>query len=64
MAFNSPLICNREELGNLLQSIVYFGSLVGFFIFSFIADNYGRKLGLGISWFTAFLGAVFIGVIL
>ena len=62
LAFDSPLICSREEISNVLQSVVYVGSLIGFFIFSFVADNYGRKIGLGISWFMAFLGALMIGV--
>jgi len=64
MAFENPLICEREELSNVLQSLVYVGSLVGFFIFSFVADNYGRKFSLGFSWFLAFLGCFCLGVII
>jgi len=64
MEFNEPLICDREYISNVLQSLVYFGSLIGFFIFSFVADNYGRKVGQGISWFLAFLGTLIIGVFL
>lgn len=29
---------------------MYFGSLVGFFIISFMADNWGRKITMKISW--------------
>jgi MFS family permease len=38
--------------------MTYAGSLLGFFIFSFIADNYGRRPGLGLSWFAATVGAL------
>lgn len=37
------LYCDRYYLNTIGQSITYFGSLCGFFLFSFIADNYGRK---------------------
>lgn len=57
-AFNDPLICENESLGTTLKAMVSIGSLIGFFFFSFIADNYGRKLGLGSSWLCASIGAV------
>ena len=38
------------------------GSLIGFFLFSFVADNYGRKIGLGAAWFMATLGSLLLGV--
>lgn len=37
------------------------GSLVGFFLFSFVADNYGRKIGLGTAWLMATLGSMLLG---
>jgi OCT family organic cation transporter-like MFS transporter 4/5 len=43
----------------ILSTLVYIGSFVGFFIFPYIADNYGRKLGLNLSW-----GFTCIGVII
>jgi MFS transporter, OCT family, solute carrier family 22 (organic cation transporter), member 4/5 len=63
MEFDPPLICEEKSTASLLQSLVYMGSLVGFFIFSFVADNYGRKLGLGLAWFMATIGSAMLGVI-
>eukprot|EP00825_Cyclidium_porcatum_P047608 TRINITY_DN7776_c0_g1_i2.p1 TRINITY_DN7776_c0_g1~~TRINITY_DN7776_c0_g1_i2.p1 ORF type:complete len:401 (-),score=41.66 TRINITY_DN7776_c0_g1_i2:316-1518(-) len=40
------------------QSITYFGSLCGFFLFSYIADNFGRKFGLVSSWISATVGVI------
>ena len=41
----------------------YVGSLVGFFLFSFVADNYGRKLALTLAWMSATIGCLGLGVI-
>ncbi len=30
--------------------MVFFGSLAGFFLIPYIADNWGRKIGIRISW--------------
>jgi OCT family organic cation transporter-like MFS transporter 4/5 len=49
-------------VADILRGMPYSGSLVGFFIFSFIADNYGRRLGIGASWFCASIGALVLGV--
>ena len=35
---------------------------MGFFIFSFIADNYGRKIGLALGWASASLGGIILAV--
>ena len=40
----------------------YIGSLLGFFLFSWIADNYGRKIALGLSWLFASLGALLLAL--
>ncbi|CAD8090428.1 unnamed protein product [Paramecium primaurelia] len=56
-AFNTVLPCNKT-LQSIIKSIVYFGSLTGFFIFSFIADNYGRKLALTLSWTITTIGSI------
>ena len=58
--FNDLLICENKSLGTTLIAMVSIGSLIGFFFFSFIADNYGRKLGLGSSWLCASIGAVIL----
>ena len=56
----NDLLCENESLGTTLKAMVSIGSLIGFFFFSFIADNYGRKLGLGSSWLCASIGAVIL----
>ncbi|CAD8190555.1 unnamed protein product [Paramecium octaurelia] len=58
-AFNTILSCNKT-LQSIIKSIVYFGSLAGFFIFSFIADNYGRKLALILSWSITTIGSLIL----
>ncbi|XP_046745588.1 carcinine transporter-like isoform X2 [Diprion similis] len=35
-------VCKKSYYSSLAQSIFYIGSIIGGFIFSFIADNYGR----------------------
>jgi OCT family organic cation transporter-like MFS transporter 4/5 len=35
---------------------------VGFFVFSFIADNYGRKLALALGWGFTTIGSFILGV--
>jgi OCT family organic cation transporter-like MFS transporter 4/5 len=54
-----PLMCDREWHISAMQSMVYFGSLIGFFIFPTVADNYGRKISLIWAW-----GACFVGCLL
>ena len=34
----------------IFQSLVYGGSLIGFFIIPYIADNWGRKIAIMLSW--------------
>jgi len=36
--------------------------LFGFFLFSWLADNKGRRLALGLSWLLASLGALLMGL--
>jgi len=60
MYFNPPLVCSRNSITNTLEAMVFFGSLVGFFLLSFIADNYGRRLGLAISWMAASIGTLLL----
>jgi MFS family permease len=42
--------------------MVFFGSLIGFFIIPFVADNLGRKIAMQVSWAICTLG-VFLLVI-
>lgn len=37
---------------------MYLGSFLGFFIFPYIADRYGRKIALVISWIITSIGTI------
>ena len=37
------LICEKSHINTITQSMIFIGSFFGFFAFSYIADNYGRK---------------------
>ena len=56
------MICDQEFLPSILISIFYFGSLIGFFIIPSVADNYGRKIAMFISWIFYAVGVLFIAV--
>ncbi|CAD8213752.1 unnamed protein product [Paramecium pentaurelia] len=58
-AFDALLPCHRT-LQSIIQSTVYLGSVSGLIISSFIADNYGRKLSLSISWAMTSFGALLV----
>lgn len=60
MFFEPPLVCSRTSIANTLEAMVFIGSLVGFFLLSFIADNYGRRLGLAIAWMSASVGTLLL----
>lgn len=62
-AFDTVLACNNSYMKSVIQSIVYVGSMLGFFIFSFAADNYGRKISLCLAWIAVTIGAFTLGVI-
>jgi OCT family organic cation transporter-like MFS transporter 4/5 len=62
MAFGQQLVCEKDGVADTLKAMPYAGSLVGFFIFSFLADNYGRKMAIGLAWFCASIGALVLGV--
>ncbi|XP_046622086.1 carcinine transporter-like isoform X1 [Neodiprion virginianus] len=40
--FQLEWVCGKSYYSSLSQSIFYIGSIIGGFVFSFIADNYGR----------------------
>lgn len=46
----------------VLQSMLYFGSLTGFFLIPYIADNSGRRLAMRISWFLCTLGVLVVAL--
>jgi MFS family permease len=42
----------------VLESLVYIGSLIGFFLFPYVADNWGRKKAMHAAWGCCSLGVV------
>lgn len=42
----------------ILQSMLFFGALVGFFVIPNIADNYGRKTALRVAWIVGIVSLV------
>lgn len=54
------MICDLAYQATILQSMIYIGSLIGFFIIPYLADNWGRKITLQISWLLCVIGTVLI----
>jgi MFS family permease len=50
------MVCSKEWISSLLQSIGYFGSFVGYIVMPLVADNKGRKTAEFISWFITVAG--------
>lgn len=49
--YEDYMICSdNENLIPILQSMLFFGALIGFFVIPNIADNTGRKNGLRMAW--------------
>lgn len=57
--FSTFLICpDHQNTVSVLQDMMFLGSLFGFFIIPFIADNFGSKLALRIAWTIGTLGVL------
>ena len=56
------MICEIDYLPTIFISIFYFGSLVGFFFIPSVADNFGRKIAMLISWAIYGIGVLIIGI--
>lgn len=54
------MVCSKEWVASVLQSIGYFGSLIGYIIMPLVADNKGRKTAEFISWFITVTGCGFL----
>ena len=54
------MICDLDYEATVLQSMIYIGSLIGFFIIPYFADNMGRKITVQISWLICVIGALLI----
>lgn len=48
--FQWDLVCDREQLTNVVQSCTMFGVLVGNFLFSSVADRYRNYISLIINF--------------
>lgn len=42
--------------------MIFIGSLLGFFLIPYLADNWGRRVAIRISWFLATAGVLMICV--
>jgi MFS family permease len=47
---------------DITNSSLYFGALVGYILFSFYSDNYGRRIAMLIAFGIATLGAIIMSV--
>lgn len=45
----------------ILTSLIFVGSLLGFFIIPYAADNWGRRIAIRISWAIFVFGVGFLG---
>lgn len=58
-AFDDYMICPEyEDQIPVLQSMLFFGALIGFFIIPSIADNTGRKGALRVAWIIGIVAIV------
>lgn len=48
--WNPFMLCDYSYIKSLLQALIPVGSLFGFFLFPYFADNKGRKSSLCVSW--------------
>ena len=55
------MICDQDYLPSFFISLFYFGSLFGFLLIPMIADNYGRKIAIKISWGIYGIGIFLLG---
>lgn len=57
------MICSEyEDQIPILQSMIFFGALIGFFFIPTLADNSGRKLGLKIAMIIGIVGSVLFSI--
>ncbi|KAL4464318.1 hypothetical protein ABPG72_017104 [Tetrahymena utriculariae] len=59
--YDPPLVCDRGFIYSIMSALTYLGSLIGFFFFSWYADNKGRKNALLWSWLIATFGTFMVG---
>ena len=50
------MVCDYSYIKAILQSLIAAGSMVGFFVFPYYADNYGRKITMIVAWAVTTLG--------
>lgn len=55
-------MCEDELQLDLIKSSPYFGSMLGYIIFSYISDNFGRKKTMTLSLGLATLGSIIVAV--
>ena len=57
-----PYVCSKVWVLNFLRSILYVGVFCGYMIFLFLADNYGRKVSLIITWSVTTFGIALLAL--
>ena len=55
-------MCDDEFQLDLIRSSPYFGSFLGYIIFSYISDNFGRKKTMTLSLGLAMLGSIIVAI--
>ena len=58
----AELYCSRANERNLIQSMVFVGSIFGLVLMNLVSDRYGRKVSFRISLFLCLLGAVLVTI--
>lgn len=57
-SFGTIYACDKDYVLTVLSMLVYIGSFFGFFVFPYIADNFGRKIAINLSWGTSCVGVI------
>ena len=53
------LICELSGITTVLTSMIFVGSLLGFFAVPYFADNWGRRIAIRVSWMICTIGVAF-----
>ena len=62
MYYDPPLICENEAVQETMAAMPYAGSLIGLLLFSWVADNYGRKIAIYSAWISGAFGSLLVGL--
>lgn len=57
-----PYQCSEEGKLNLLRAVMYAGVFVGYMVFLFFADNFGRRVSMLLSWGVTVVGLFILSI--